>query len=113
MHGDKSSCTGLRVAVTLVAFFGMIVAPVVLTFLSIQATGIQFAGAGPVAPERIEMGKNLRAAAGTSAVFSAIAIWILTGIRTQHTSRNGWEIFLCGLAVPALLVGVTLAAFTA
>jgi len=100
------------VAITLVALFGMIVAPMVLVVLSIQATGFTFMGSGPD-PERIEAGKNLRVAAGCSAFFWAIAVWILTGIRALHSSRNYWEIFLSGLAVLALLIAVGLLAFTA
>ena len=107
-----ATSTGLRVAITLVALFGMIVAPMVLVVLSIQATGFTFMGSGPD-PERIEAGKNLRVAAGCSAFFWAIAVWILTGIRALHSSRNYWEIFLSGLAVLALLIAVGLLAFTA
>lgn len=105
--------TGLRMAITLVALFGMIMAPPVFLFFSIQETGIQFAGGGSPTPEQIRAAKNWRATAGGAAILSAIAIWVLTGIRAQKNTRNGWEIFLCGLAVPALLLGTALTAFTA
>jgi hypothetical protein len=100
--------TGLRAAITLVALLGMILTPLVFLYLSIQETGIRLPGAGSPTPEQTEAAKHWLATSGGSAILSAIAIWVLTGIRAQKSSRNGWEIFLSVLAVPALLLGTAL-----
>ncbi|WP_181065427.1 hypothetical protein [Rathayibacter sp. AY1A5] len=100
----------LSPVIAAIAVLGMIVAPVVLTYLSISERGIGM-GLMPT-DEEAAAGKAFLLAAGIVALTSAISVWVLTVVRATSGAyaHHGWEIVWCILALPTALVGFALAA---